>query len=130
MIGAAQVGQAGPNMEAMAKSKGAAYYVYLIMNKVNNYSCYIFMSLLSCLRKFTFTSPMRIVPFDFSDTLESELFQRVLKSLLRCLELSGGRYIIPTRIVFECFGLISSQIPLMLSFSKSCRRPHLVPSTI
>lgn len=35
MVGAAQIGQAGPNMEAMAKSKGAAYSVYLIMNRVS-----------------------------------------------------------------------------------------------
>ena len=34
MVGAAQIGQAGPNMEAMAKARGAAYYVYLIINKV------------------------------------------------------------------------------------------------
>lgn len=33
MIGAAQVGQAGPNMEAIAKSRGAAYCVYEIINK-------------------------------------------------------------------------------------------------
>ena len=35
MIGAAQVGQAGPNMEAIAKSRGAAYCVYEIINKVS-----------------------------------------------------------------------------------------------
>lgn len=34
MVGAAQIGQAGPNMEAMAKARGAAYYVYVIINKV------------------------------------------------------------------------------------------------
>ena len=34
MVGAAQIGHAGPNMEAMAKARGAAYYVYLIINKV------------------------------------------------------------------------------------------------
>eukprot|EP00794_Sanderia_malayensis_P017701 gene17701-19469_t len=33
MIGAAQIGQAGPNMEAMANSRGAAYQVYKIMNR-------------------------------------------------------------------------------------------------
>ena len=34
MVGAAQIGHAGPNMEAMAKARGAAYYVYLIIKKV------------------------------------------------------------------------------------------------
>ena len=37
MIGAAQIGQAGPNMEAIAKSRGAAYCVYDIINKVPSF---------------------------------------------------------------------------------------------
>ncbi|XP_065051580.1 ATP-dependent translocase ABCB1-like isoform X2 [Rhopilema esculentum] len=33
MVGGAQIGQAGPNMEAIAKARGAAYYVYYVINK-------------------------------------------------------------------------------------------------
>ena len=50
MIGAAQIGQAGPNMEAVAKSKGAAYEVYAIINKVI-LNCHL---VIFCLASFDF----------------------------------------------------------------------------
>jgi len=34
LIGAMQLGQAGPNMEAIATAKGAAYQVFLIIDRV------------------------------------------------------------------------------------------------
>ena len=39
LIGSAQIGQAGPNMEAMATARGAAYYVYDVIDRVRTFLC-------------------------------------------------------------------------------------------
>ena len=34
MVGSIQIGQAGPNIEALATARGAAYYIYDVITKV------------------------------------------------------------------------------------------------
>ena len=87
-------------------------------------------SLFYCFTKSTFKSPSRVVSCEFSETLESMLFKWTLKSLQRFLELSGGRYIIPTKKLFESFGQCSIQIASILSFSKSRCRSQIIPSRL
>ncbi len=47
MAGAAQVGHTGPNVEAMANARGAAYHVYEIMNRVIE-PCNFYVLLIFC----------------------------------------------------------------------------------
>lgn len=35
LIGSAQIGQAGPNIESLASARGAAYYVYEVIDRVS-----------------------------------------------------------------------------------------------
>ena len=42
MFGAMQLGQAGPHMEAIATAKGAAYKVFLIIDRVKRNNCFFY----------------------------------------------------------------------------------------
>ena len=37
LIGSAQVGQAGPNLEALATARGAAYYIFEVIARVRQF---------------------------------------------------------------------------------------------